>query len=430
MNSYYIPKEIVIARRSKLATLLLPNSLLIVLSASDLIRNHDVVYPFRQASSFWYLTGINQKDLAYIMYKDTDGQVEERIYFVSQLAAEARWVGTGMGIQDLQEISGIETFISGDKFAHDLVILTKGSSQCYFEPATCYHPLAVSIPHDLRFTSSRTLLAGLRMYKDHWELEQMQKAADISIRAHSRAVKRLLSPHTYEYHVAAALEYEYTQANCRWAYPSIVAGGNNACTLHYINNNQLLTKNTLCLIDAGCEYNYYAADITRTYPVSGKYSDAQRKIYEIVLAAQEAAILAIQHSQATMKSYHLAAVNVLVQGLIDLNILQGSVIEHVRKRSYQTYFNHSTGHFLGLDVHDSGIYKDDQGQPSPLTNGMVVTVEPGLYFAKDDLSVPAEFRGIGIRIEDDIVKTDQGIQNLTVALPKTVEQIEQWIGAL
>lgn len=434
MTNNYVPVALLHSRREALLKFLPNSSLCCILSNTAQYRNYDVEYPFRQDSNFWYFTGLDQKDLLLLLYKSSTGLVEEKIYLMPQSADQAMWVGEQMDISRIQQLSGVYACEELPRLAQDITGYLTDSVHIYVDlklyPA---HPIVAILAtalFDRKSLPLRPLVQQLRMYKDAWEIEQMQKAADISIAAHSYALRHLSDADRYEYHVAADIEHIYSQHNCTWAYPSIVAGGNNACTLHYVANHQKLNRGDLCLIDAGCEYSYYASDITRTYPISGRYSEAQRKVYEIVLAAQVAAIENLRQSDATMASYHQSAVAVLVSGLIDLGVLQGSVAENIERRSYRPYYNHGTGHFLGLDVHDLGIYKDNNNVPTSIQTGMVVTVEPGLYFAQNDLTVPAEFRGIGIRIEDDISKTDSGIVNLTQALPKKIAEIEQWMASM
>lgn len=434
VTNNYVPVALLHSRREALLKLLPNSSLCCILSNTAQFRNHDVEYPFRQDSNFWYFTGLDQKDLLLLLYKSSTGIVEEKIYLMPYSAEQAMWGGEQIGASRIQQLSGVQT-------CEELPTLTKDISGYLTDSQNIYvdlnlypsHPIVAVLAADLLDKEPlplRSLVQQLRIYKDAWEIEQMQKAADISIAAHSYALRHLSDAHRYEYHVAADIEHVYSQYNCTWAYPSIVAGGDNACTLHYVANNQRLIAGDLCLIDAGCEYSYYASDITRTYPILGHYSEAQKKVYEIVLAAQAAAIENLQQPDATMASYHQSAVAVLVGGLVDLGVLQGSIVENIEKRSYRPYYGHGTGHFLGLDVHDLGMYKDVHNTATRIQKGMAITVEPGLYFAQDDLTVPAEFRGIGIRIEDDIVKTQSGIVNLTRALPKQVDELEQWMAAM
>jgi Xaa-Pro aminopeptidase len=261
----------------------------------------------------------------------------------------------------------------------------------------------------------------MRLFKDAHEIDLMRRAASISCAAHRRAMQ-FVRPGQFEYAVEAEFLHEFCRHGARHpAYTSIVAGGANACTLHYVGNNSQLIDGDLLLIDAGCEYESYAADITRTFPVNGKFSPAQKDVYEIVLAAQAAAINAAQPGKL-WNAPHEAALRVLVQGFIDLKLCQGTIESAIETESYKPYFMHRTGHWLGMDVHDVGEYKiGDQWRP--LQAGMVLTVEPGCYIRPAD-SVPRELWNIGIRIEDDVLITENGNEVLTQDAPKSIADIE------
>ena len=255
----------------------------------------------------------------------------------------------------------------------------------------------------------------------------MSKAAAVSAAAHERAM-RVCRPGMAEYQIEAELLYEFTRAGCRAAaYPSIVAGGANACTLHYTDNTDRLRDRDLLLIDAGAELECYASDITRTFPVNGRFTRAQRDVYSVVLAAQEAAIDTAAPGR-TFDDVHMAAVQVLVEGLVDLGALKGRVKRIVQKEKYKRFYMHRTGHWLGMDVHDVGDYRIDD-QSRMLEPGMVMTVEPGLYIAPDDEKAPKRLRGIGIRIEDDVLVTKSGREVLTSAAPKSIDEIESLVGS-
>jgi len=278
----------------------------------------------------------------------------------------------------------------------------------------------IRAPDEIR--DVRALLNEMRLFKDAHELDIMRRAAAISTRAHQRAM-RFTRPDQIEYQVEAELLHEFCSHGARHpAYTSIVAGGANACVLHYVGNNAKLKDGDLLLIDAGCELDGYASDITRTFPVNGKFSAAQKDVYEIVLAAQAAAISAAKPKQ-TWIAPHDAALRVLAQGFIDLKLCHGSVDEVLENESYKKFYMHRTGHWLGMDVHDVGDYKigDDWRALQP---GMVLTVEPGCYIRPAD-DVPLALWNIGIRIEDDLVITAQGNEVLTDAAPKTVADIEE-----
>jgi Xaa-Pro aminopeptidase len=278
----------------------------------------------------------------------------------------------------------------------------------------------IRAPNEIR--DVRELLNEMRLFKDGHELDIMRRAATISCEAHRRAM-RYTRPGMFEYAVEAELLHEFCRHGARHpAYTSIVAGGANACTLHYVGNNARLNDGDLLLIDAGCELDSYAADITRTFPVNGKFSAAQKDVYEIVLAAQTAAISAAQPGML-WNAPHEAALRVLAQGFIDLKLCLGSVESVLETESYKQFYMHRTGHWLGMDVHDVGEYKIGE-QWRPLQAGMVLTVEPGCYIRAGD-NVPQSLWNIGIRIEDDVLITTNGNEVFTQDAPKTVSAIEE-----
>ncbi|MBL8397308.1 MAG: M24 family metallopeptidase, partial [Candidatus Accumulibacter sp.] len=277
-------------------------------------------------------------------------------------------------------------------------------------------------PNEIR--DLRSLLDGMRLIKDAQELALMRHAAAITSRGHDRAMRHC-RPGMSEFQLEAEISYEFRRLGADGhAYPPIVAGGANACILHYIDNDRPLSDGDLVLIDAGCERAGYAADVTRTFPVGGRFSGVQREVYEIVLAAQTAAIAALRPGEPFI-AYHQAALRVLTQGLIDLRVLAGSVDELVASQAYQPWYMHRTGHWLGLDVHDAGDYRTGDGENdwTPLAQGMVLTVEPGLYF-RPAAETPTHLHGIGVRIEDDVLLTEDGCDVYTTA-PKSIAAIEE-----
>jgi Xaa-Pro aminopeptidase len=279
----------------------------------------------------------------------------------------------------------------------------------------------VEAPHE--FIAIEHLLHEQRLIKKPEEIRVMRRAAEVSVQGHLRAMRRC-KPGLHEYEIEAELAHEFASHGMRTqAYPSIVAGGANACVLHYTENNAILRDGDLLLIDAGAESENYAADITRTFPVNGKFSNAQRLLYELVLDAQLAAIEAVRPGRAWNEP-HDAAVKVLTRGLIRLGLLEGNTSKLIKDEAYKRFYMHRTGHWLGMDVHDVGAYRQD-GKWRAFEPGMVLTVEPGLYIAPDCEDVDPIWRGIGIRIEDDVLVTDNGCEILTAALPKTVAAIEE-----
>ncbi|HEX5381170.1 MAG TPA: M24B family metallopeptidase, partial [Acinetobacter sp.] len=265
------------------------------------------------------------------------------------------------------------------------------------------------------------ILDEIRLFKTPQEIELMQIASNISAKAHTRAMQTV-HVGMMEYALEAELNYVFGQQGCVPAYNSIVGGGANACILHYVENNQELKDGDLVLIDAACEYELYASDITRTFPVNGKFSPEQKALYEIVLNAQLAAIEAVKIGNSYKEPHHVA-VRILVEGLLSLGIMQGDIEQIIKTEAYHQFYMHGTGHWLGMDVHDVGAYKQ-AGEWRPYEEGMVVTIEPGLYIAPDDETVDAKWRGIGIRIEDDVVATANGPLVLTKGVVKSITDIE------
>ena len=272
------------------------------------------------------------------------------------------------------------------------------------------------------------LADAMRVSKSEYEIGVMQKSADIASEAHKLAMQKT-KPGLYEYQIEGAILNQFMQLGAKDAsYQSIVAGGINACTLHYSANNSKLRDGDLLLIDAGCELEYYASDITRTFPVNGKFSFAQKAIYELVLASQKASILEVKPGNSFNKP-HQVALNILVQGMVDLGLCKGTVDEVLEKKTYREFFMHRTSHWLGLDVHDVGDYVDNNEKSVLLKEGNVLTVEPGCYI-KPSESVPKEFWGIGIRIEDDVVVTSKGNKVLSINAPKEINELESLVGSI
>lgn len=422
------------ARRQQLANQLPVDSVAIIPAAFELLRNGDVHYRFCQDSDFLYLTGFEEPDALLIV---TSGKQSESILFNrARVAAEEQWTGPRLGQEDAL------TRLHVDK-AYALQHLKMHLPEFLTNKQAIYYPLGkypvyekvlfeawAQVKSAARkgthapqsFVDIAPILGEMRLIKDKTELSYMREAARISIAAHTRAMQAC--PHlSMEYELEAEFVYEITRQGCRGvAYDSIVATGANACVLHYTANNQPLKSGELVLVDAGGEYRHYAADITRTYPVNGRFSTEQRLIYELVLRAQRAGIECIKPGVGWDKIQQ-TMVYILTEGLVELQILQGSVHELIESGAYKPFYMHSSGHWLGLDVHDSGAYKE-KGAWRALQAGMVLTVEPGLYLAPEIASLDARWKGIGVRIEDDIHVTSSGYENLTQALPVTVAALE------
>lgn len=422
-------------RRDQLAQAMGPNSVAIIATSSVAMRNRDADYKYRADSSFYYLTGFAEPEAVAVI--ETGNDPDDYLYslFCRERDREMEiWNGYRAGID-----GAIDDYDADEAYAIDLLdeeILSK-ITHC----EALYYRIAENVQFDARVTGwlaklqqgrqfklptqlkpLDAIVDEMRLFKTAAEIELMQTAADISAQAHTRAMQSV-RPGMMEYALEAELNYIFGQHGCVPAYGSIVGGGANACILHYVENDQELKEGDLVLIDAGCEYQYYAGDISRTFPVNGRFSPQQKALYQVVLDAQLAAIEQI-HVGVSYKQPHYAAVRVLVTGLVALGLLQGDVDELINTEAYHRFYMHGTGHWLGIDVHDVGEYQVDAA-PRPFEAGMVITVEPGLYIAPDDQTVDEQWRGIGIRIEDDVLVTSQGPHVLTAKVVKTIEDIEQ-----
>jgi Xaa-Pro aminopeptidase len=409
------------------------SAVIVVPTAPERVRNRDAHYAYRFDSHFHYLTGFSEPDAVLVLIA---GDAPRALLFCRERNAEREvWEGFRYGPELARERFGFDE-------AHPIESLDEKIAELLADRAALLYPVGadplwdaramrwlnavrektragVSAPD--RVQDVRALIDEMRLRKDAHELATMRRAATISAAAHRRAMAAT-RPGRREYEIEAELIYEFRRRGSQHpAYTPIVAGGANACVLHYVFNDAPLKDGELLLIDAGCELDGYASDVTRTFPVNGRYSAAQRDVYEIVLAAQRAA-LEKTHPGAAWNEGHDAAVRVLVQGMLDLKLLEGSVDEAIEKESYRRFYMHRTGHWLGLDVHDAGEYRRE-GKWRPLEPGMMLTVEPGLYIrAADD--VPAALRDIGIRIEDDVLVTATGHEVITHETPKAIDEIE------
>jgi len=408
--------------------------LAIVPTAPEVVRNRDSHYPYRSDSYFHYLTGFPEPEAVVALVATPDG--DRHLLFCRERNEEREvWDGFRYGPDAAKEIFGFDE-------AHPIAELdAKLADLCADRPAL-FTPVGLSEPWDRKVSATlnevrarvrtgvaapeqivdiRSLLDPMRLVKDALELALMRRAAAISSAAHKRAMAQA-RPGWHEYQVEAELMHEFLHGGAQAvAYGSIVASGPNACVLHYRDNNRLMGDGELLLIDAGCEYQGYASDITRTFPVNGKFTGAQKAVYELVLEAQLACLAAVRPGVA-FHDYHKAAERVLAQGLIDLKLIAGPLDAALESGSYKRFYMHRAGHWLGLDVHDAGLYQV-KGESVVLKPGMVLTVEPGCYIRGAD-DIPPEFRDIGVRIEDDVLVTADGIENLTAATPKTVAEVE------
>ncbi|HET9045940.1 MAG TPA: aminopeptidase P N-terminal domain-containing protein [Casimicrobiaceae bacterium] len=406
----------------------------LVPTAPEVPRNRDSYFPYRYDSYFYYLSGFPEPDAVVALIAGPEG--DRHVLFCRDKNEEREiWDGFRYGPDAAKDIFGFDE-------AHSISELRTKLPDIAADRPALFTPLGLFNDWDRQVTDLlnevrnrvrtgvtapdevvdvRGALDAMRLVKDKHELDLMRRAAAISAAAHRRAMETT-RPGWYEYQVEAELLHEFMRHGAQAvAYPSIVGSGPNACVLHYRDNNRQMVDGDLLLIDAGCEYRGYASDITRTFPVNGRFAGPQKAVYELVLAAQLACIDAVKPG-APFHDYHKVAERVLAQGFIDLGLCQGTLDEVMEKGTYKQFYMHRAGHWLGMDVHDAGLYQA-KGESQRLSPGMVLTVEPGAYIRPAD-NVPEAFWNIGVRIEDDVLVTASGIENLTSAAPKTVAEVE------
>jgi len=427
-------------RRQELMNHMESNSIAIVQSAPSVLRNGDTEFRYRQSSDLYYLTGLNEAQSVLVLIPGRE-QGQCLLFCQDKDPLKELWNGklvgpesaiSELGMDDAFPITDIDDILPGLIEGRERVYFGMGKDPEFdlrvMEWVNVVRKKVRSGAHSPgEFLVLDHLLHELRLIKSKGEIDLMREAGQIAVRAHKRAMQVTQSD-MHEYEVEAEFMHEFFRAGCRApAYTSIVAGGANACILHYVDNNQKLNDGDLLLIDAGCEFEHYASDITRTFPVNGKFTPEQKAIYELVLKAQLAAIEQVKPGN-TWNVPHDTTVQVLTEGLVELGLLQGDVDELIKSGAYRDFYMHRAGHWLGMDVHDVGDYKID-GRWRELEPGMVLTVEPGLYISPNNTNVEARWRGIGVRIEDDVAVTRTGCEVLTAGLEKTVEEIEALMAA-
>lgn len=422
-------------RRQQLMEQIGNGNIAIIPSAAVRTRNRDVDYPFRQDSDFYYLTGFNEaKALAVFIPGREQG---EYILFCQEFdEKKALWEGAHAGLDGATTDYGADDSFPIDDLSDILPGLLENKNKVFYpmgrDPDLDHHLMewithirsqtrsGINAPGEL--VSLEHTVHEMRLIKSPEEIKLIQEAIDVSAKAHVRAMQSC-QPGRYEYQIEGEMVHEFINNGLRAvAYPSIVAGGDNACVLHYTENSAVLNDGDLLLIDAGAECDHYAADITRTFPVNGVFSAEQKLLYQLVLDAQLAAMQEIKPDIPWNKA-HEASVEVLTKGLIELGMLKGDLATLIEDEAYKVFYMHRIGHWLGMDVHDVGDYKIN-GEWRILEQGMVLTIEPGLYIPEDCDTVNEKFRGIGIRIEDDVLVTENGYQVLSHAIPKTIAEIE------
>ena len=404
-------------------------------SAKMQTRSNDTEFPFRQESNFYYLTGFNEPDCLLLLCKN-EKETKSVLFLREKDPLMEMWVGKRLGVENACEALAIDESYDVAELEKVLLELFKTYNNLYLDTFSENEYLVTSKKVSNILLNSRTvdisprnfihlntILEKERLVKEPFEIEQIKKAMNITAQAHHAAMA-MASHGKKEYEIQALIEYIFKkEGSVHDAYGSIVAGGNNANTLHYVENSMSLNDGDMMLIDAGCEWNNYASDITRTTPVNGKFSKPQQALYEGILDVQEKIIKAIKPGISKQNIQEKSEI-LLTNLMMDLGILTGSFEEIMQKKTLKKYYPHGIGHWMGLDVHDTCPYKDEEGNEILFAEGMVLTVEPGIYLPEDDLSIPEIYRGIGIRIEDDILVSRKGFENLSSDIAKTINEIE------
>ncbi|MEA5513102.1 aminopeptidase P N-terminal domain-containing protein [Nodularia sp. UHCC 0506] len=419
------------------------NGTAIFRSAPMAVMHNDVEYTYRQDSDFFYLTGFNEPQAVAVL---APHHAEHRfVLFVQPKDREKEvWTGYLCGVDAAKEKYGADAAYPIAELEEKLPQYLEKADRIYyhlgrdrtFNDTVLRHYQNLLRTYPKRGTGptgiedTGTILNSMRLVKSEAELELMRQAADIAVEAHNRA-REFTAPGRYEYEIQAEIEHIFKMRGAMGpAYPSIVASGVNACVLHYIENHRQMQDQELLLIDAGCAYGYYNSDITRTFPVGGKFTPEQKTLYEIVLEAQKQAIAQAKPGN-TFNAVHDAAVRVITEGLVEIGILKGEIDKLIEEEKYKPYYMHRTSHWLGLDVHDVGVYQHGEDKPQILQAGQVLTVEPGIYIVpdtkltEDQPETDPRWVGIGIRIEDDVLVTPTGHEVLTAGVPKEVAEVER-----
>ena len=426
-------------RRQALLAQMAPASAALIFAAPEATRSADSEYPYRQNSDFWYFTGFNEPEAVLVLIKSDDTHNHSVLFNRIRDKTAEIWFGRRLGQEAAPEKLGVDRALAFPEIGQHLHQLLNGLDVVYHSQGE--YPYADEIVfaalEKLRKGSRQNLTAPasvtdwrpivheMRLFKSAEEIEVMRRAGEISALAHTRAMQTC-KPGMFEYQLEGEIQHEFNRHGARFpSYNTIVGAGENGCILHYTENESVMRDGELVLIDAGCEYKGYAGDITRTFPVNGKFSPAQREVYDIVLESLETA-LRLFRPGTSIQEVNGEVVRIMVTGLVKLGILKGEIDTLVAENAHRPFFMHGLSHWLGLDVHDVGVYGQDRSRI--LEPGMVLTVEPGLYISPD-ADVPEAYRGIGIRVEDDIVITENGNENLTASVVKKADDIEALMAA-
>ena len=432
-----IERAVYARRRKELMRALGPHGVAVFHSPPMAWRNGDQHFPFRQSSDIYYLTGFAEPETTLVLRPGPDH--EQFILFVRPRDREREvWDGRRAGVEGAVSDHGADAAYPVAELARRLPDLVGGRDELSyaFGYDTAFDAVVARLIADLRLRERRgqppprrlidprSHLHEMRLRKSPEEVAVLRRAAAITAEAHVAAMAAA-APGVTEYELEALIGYTFRRRGGSGpGYGTIVGSGQNATILHYVDNDRAIAAGDLVLIDAGCEYDLYTADVTRTFPASGRFTPAQRRCYEVVLSAQEEAIRTSRPG-VTLEDLHAVCVERLTKGMVALGLLDAPAAARIEDESYKRYYMHRTSHWLGLDVHDAGAYSTTDGAARPLEPGMVITIEPGLYVASDAESAPAELRGIGIRIEDDVLITADGCEVLTAAVPKQVDEVER-----
>ncbi len=421
-------------RRERLMGMLGDGAALLLVAPPETRRNADVDHPYRISSDFYYLTGFSEPESAVLFRPGAETPLT--MFVRPKDPDRERWEGRRAGLEGATERFGADVAYEIEELEDRLPELIANATDLLYplgENAEADRIVARAVARlrarprrgkrpPQRIADPHYTLHELRLRKDAAEVETLRRAAAITDEAH-RAAMALAAPGVNEAELEAIVNYTFrSRGGAGPGYGTIVGSGDNATILHYVENDQPLADGDLVLIDAGCEYAYYTADVTRTFPANGRFTPAQRRVYEIVLRAEEATI-ELARPGNSIEQLHARCVELLTEGMVELGLLEKPASARIEDGSYKRYYPHQTSHWLGMDVHDVGSYTED-GQPRPLEPGMVITIEPGLYIPDEDESAPAELRGVGVRLEDNVLITDGDPDNLTRATPSSIEDIE------